>query len=153
MKKNLKIIATGEEWIGNGIRSFLGIIKDSIMSSNEYILMTIYIITNKKIIKYIKSALNRGVLVELFIYSQDLNNRFLESKELKELNKEYKYFNINVIRNKILHAKVMVIDYKKVILGSANLTFGGMVKNYELGFFIEDEIIAKKIITILKRLI
>jgi len=38
-----------------------------------------------------------------------------------------------------LHAKIIVADRKKAIVGSANLSWGGMYSNYEIGLLIEGE--------------
>ena len=38
-----------------------------------------------------------------------------------------------------LHAKVMVADREKMIIGSANLSAGGQKNNYEMGVLIEGE--------------
>jgi len=49
-----------------------------------------------------------------------------------------------MIENDILHAKVLVADGYEVLVGSANPTFGGMVKNYEIGLLVDDVAIAQK---------
>ena len=40
-------------------------------------------------------------------------------------------------REKTLHAKVVVIDREKAVLGSANFSWGGMSGNYEIGVLLE----------------
>ncbi|MHA1249844.1 MAG: phospholipase D family protein [Candidatus Helarchaeota archaeon] len=149
----IKIIATGEEWIGYGIRSFSEIIKELIKKAENKIYMTIYIITDLNIINHIKYALNKGISIDIFIYSHPFNVSAPIIKELTKLRKEYNYLQIHKIENRVLHAKVMIIDGKKVLLGSANITYGGLVKNYELGILINNENIASKIITLLRKLI
>ncbi|MBU0756659.1 MAG: phospholipase D family protein, partial [Nanoarchaeota archaeon] len=64
----------------------------------------------------------------------------------------YDYLKIYRIKNEVLHAKVLVADGETTLVGSANPTFGGMVRNYELGFLVEDQKISHKILTILGRL-
>lgn len=42
--------------------------------------------------------------------------------------------------NERVHAKFMIVDWKKILFGSQNLTrFGGLTGNYELGAAIEDK--------------
>ena len=36
-----------------------------------------------------------------------------------------------------LHAKVIVVDRKGAVIGSANFSWGGMVANYEVGVLID----------------
>jgi len=38
-----------------------------------------------------------------------------------------------------LHAKILLTDRTKGIVGSANLSWGGMIANYEIGLLIEGE--------------
>jgi cardiolipin synthase len=70
--------------------------------------------------------------------------------ELKDLEKKYPYFKIKIIKGAVLHAKIIVSDRKKVLMGSANLTYSGMLKNYEVGLEIENTEISQKIIEMLR---
>lgn len=38
-----------------------------------------------------------------------------------------------------LHAKVLVSDRKKALVGSANFSWGGMIANYEIGIMLEGD--------------
>ena len=69
-----------------------------------------------------------------------------------KLSKEYRYLRIHTISDEVLHAKVLIVDGDRVLAGSANPTFGGMVKNYEPGFLVKDGRIAQKVLTLLRRL-
>ncbi len=58
----------------------------------------------------------------------------------------------NIIRNNgtvksfpRLHSKIYLFDDCKAIISSANLTYGGLIKNYEYGIYLEDENILQKI--------
>lgn len=42
----------------------------------------------------------------------------------------------------LLHAKVLVVDRKTAVLGSANFSKGGLTNHYEIGLLIENEDIA-----------
>ena len=115
------------------------------------ILVTIYILSDKAIINSIKNALKKKILVEIFIYLSDKSQNKKISKEFYKLGEQYKNLKIHEVNEKLLHAKVLVVDYKYVLIGSANLTFGGMVKNYELGVLIDDEEIARKVMHLVKK--
>ncbi len=54
--------------------------------------------------------------------------------------------------DEVVHAKVIVVDERKVLIGSANPTFSGFFTNYELGLVIESVEIAQKITLLLRRL-
>ncbi len=54
--------------------------------------------------------------------------------------KDQKCFESNggkIFQNQMLHAKVIVADRKKAVLGSANFSWGGMSAHYEIGVLLE----------------
>jgi phosphatidylserine/phosphatidylglycerophosphate/cardiolipin synthase-like enzyme len=54
----------------------------------------------------------------------------------------------NLLQKKILHAKVIVVDREKAVVGSANFSYGGMASHYEVGVYVdgdEAETLAKMI--------
>jgi len=146
------IVATGERWVGYGIRSFSSVTKELMDSAKKELLMTVYVLTDTNTVSNIRGALERGVSVEIFIYSPDSFQKNQAVDEILRLEEEYDYLRIHRIEDKILHAKVLITDNRKILTGSANLTFGGMVRNYELGFLVEDAKIAQKAIRLLRRL-
>ncbi|MEM3186503.1 MAG: phospholipase D-like domain-containing protein [Conexivisphaerales archaeon] len=44
---------------------------------------------------------------------------------------------------KQLHAKIIVSDRTKALVGSANFSWGGMYSNYEIGLLIEGQVACK----------
>ena len=52
-----------------------------------------------------------------------------------------------------LHAKLIVVDREKALIGSSNLSWNGEVANYELAILIEDNNEANKIASTADRLI
>lgn len=153
MVNKVLAVATGEKWVGYGIRSFSSIIAEIMNCAEKELVMTVYVISDRDTVKNIKSALERGISVEIFVYLPDPAHRTGAIDEIFRLKDEYSYLTVHTIQDKILHAKVLVADGRKVLAGSANPTFGGMVKNYELGLLVEDSRIAQKILTMLRRLI
>lgn len=152
MKENIQVISSGEKWIGYGIRSFSQVIQETIIQAQKEIIMTIYIISDLYIVEKIKNALEKGIHIEILIYLPDSHFRTVATDRIFELESGYDYLRIHRIKSKILHAKVLVADGHKIVCGSANPTFGGMVKNYELGFVVDDGSIAQEILLLLRRL-
>ncbi|HXG23887.1 MAG TPA: phospholipase D-like domain-containing protein [Chthonomonadales bacterium] len=52
----------------------------------------------------------------------------------------------------LLHAKVIVIDRRQAIVGSANLTAGGLGKNHEIAVLVEGEV-AWEIASLIDRMV
>ena len=145
-------VATGEKWIGYGVRSFQSIIHELISKASNELVMTVYVITSMDIVDDLRNALERGVGVEIYLYSeekQEENDAVLSILKLKD---EFDYLKLYRIKEEMLHAKVLATDGYKVLSGSANFTFSGMFKNYELGFLVNDSTIAMQILTLIKRL-
>jgi cardiolipin synthase len=145
-------VATGEKWIGSGVRSFQSIIHELILEASNELVMTVYVLTNMNIVDDLRKALERGVVIEIYLYSEEIYEKNDALKAISGLDSEYNYLEIHRINEDVLHAKVLVVDGAKVLSGSANFTFNGMIKNYELGFLVNDSGIAMRILTLIKRL-
>ena len=148
----ITIVSTGEKWVGYGFRSFSSVIEEMMSVAEKEIVMTAYVISDMKVVDSVKNALERGISVEIFIYLPDSSQRTSAVNEIFKLSKEYRYLKIHTISDEVLHAKVLIVDGDRVLAGSANPTFGGMVKNYEPGFLVKDGRIAQKVLTLLRRL-
>lgn len=146
------LVATGEKWIGYGTRSFSSVISELMKNAKIELVMTIYVISDMNVIELIKSSLDRGIRVEIFIYLPDPRVDNLATQELDLMEKKYNYLKIHAIRTNVLHAKILVVDGKKVLIGSANPTYGGMVSNYEMGLLVEDGRTASNVLGLLRRL-
>jgi len=153
MEGDISIIASGEKWIGYGVRSFSSVIGEILRDAKERLVMTIYVLTDMNVVDGIKKALERGVSVEIFMYCPDTSPHHNEAVDsIMQMSSVYEYLKIHRVENNILHAKVLLSDGRVALVGSANPTFGGMVKNYELGFLVESQKIAHKLITVMRRL-
>lgn len=152
MSSNAEIVATGDKWIGYGITPTEHAIKEMINKSKKFLLITVFIISESKVLKNIEKALNRGVNVEIFIHNDKEFSRSIQS-DLIELQEKYSHINVFIAPNEFMHAKVLISDKKKVLIGSANLTRSGLSKNYELGILLDNPKIAYKLEKIIKRLI
>lgn len=45
-----------------------------------------------------------------------------------------------------LHSKIYLFDDKKAIITSGNLTYGGLIKNYEYGLYIDDQTVVQNVV-------
>ncbi len=152
MSLNTEIVATGDKWIGYEVTPTEDVIKELIDKSNKFLLLTVFIITESMVLKNIEKALKRGVNVEIFIHN---DKEFFKSiqPDLLKFQEKYPHIKVFLAPNEFLHAKVLISDKKKVLIGSANLTKAGLSKNYELGILLDDSNIAYKLESIIKRLI
>jgi cardiolipin synthase len=148
---DIQLVASGEKWTGYGIRSFSSAVENLLDSSIDELVMTVWIITDSMITENLIRALDRGVSVNVFINDSPDQKTEMREKVIR-LGEEYGHLGVHLIKDERLHAKVLVADTRWVLVGSANVTFTGMVKNYEMGVMFEDGDIAGEIVRLLWRL-
>lgn len=152
MHSDIQIVATGNKWIGYGIKPTSDAIKELIDHSHKSLLLTIFILTDNEILEQIVNALNRGVKVEIFIHNdRDFAKSIMDN--IVDLQKRYPHIKVFIVSEDFMHAKVLISDKENVLIGSANLTRSGLSKNYELGISLKDRKIAYDLETIIKRLV
>lgn len=152
MEANVVPVASGDAWIGSGVRSFQSVISELIADAKKELLLTVYVLTNTKIVDEISGALDRGVGVTVYLY--DDGNDMTKTKAVRMISalcEEYPYLSVRRVKNRVLHAKIIVADGRKVLAGSANLTNTAMVSNYELGFLVDNPTIAGNIIELIRK--
>jgi len=140
---NVKILATGLELIGKGIRGIEPVIEEIIRQANSEIHLMAYLVTPSamKILRLLDEAAERGVKIRMVINNLGSQDATIVSA-LKSMSKKHPHvriFNFNDPRGRQLHAKVIVVDRKKAVVGSANLSWGGMYSNYEIGLLVDGE--------------
>lgn len=150
MLNDLEVVATGEKWIGNEVRSISSVIREIIDLTENYLLLTIYILSDVKLLKYIEKALEKGVYVDLYVYNPE-KRIYGVTNELNTLESKYRRLKIFKIYNAVFHAKVLVSDGKRALIGSANLTRSAMLTNYEMGIMIKNPEIAFEIERVVRR--
>ncbi|ANW98776.1 hypothetical protein CSTERTH_06920 [Thermoclostridium stercorarium subsp. thermolacticum DSM 2910] len=147
----IEILVTGENFLGRGIRSLGTVISELIVSAADEIHIVAYLITSTAFIDLLSQAAGRGVKVYML-----LNNLLEQPHAVREklltAAKEYDHFTIKEFcktNRGVLHAKAIVVDRARAIVGSANFTHAGMTEgNYEIAVLVtgrEAAIIAKLI--------
>jgi len=149
---NVSLVATGDRWVGRGVRSSSAVIQELLDNAERHVAMTAYVINNWEILKAINKALDRGITIEIFIYGKDKTMLNDAVQRIKDMDKRYDYLHLVMVEDEVLHAKVVVADERSTLIGSANLTYGGMVTNHELGFLVEDVSVAQRAIDLMRRL-
>lgn len=147
MNNEIEIIASGEKWLGSGVRSTFSTLKNLIESSRESLLMTVYILKDYSVIELIENALERGVVVDIFASRDDKSL----NQKIAHIQNDYSDIHVH-LTDETLHSKVLISDNKRIILGSANLTHSGLYRNYELGIYIENDEIAYELERLIRRL-
>lgn len=137
----IRVLVSGLNWMGSGVGSIESAIERLLAEARNEILLTAYSIGNAdRIFELLESALARGVRVRMLV------NRLSEQHEsvqrrLERLRQKYPYFVLLPFEpgeeRGDLHAKVLVVDRQRALVGSSNLSYNGMVLNHELAVLIE----------------
>jgi len=136
-----EILVTGLDLIDLGIRGLEPVIEEIIRKAEKEVHMMTYLFTAGAlhILDLIENTAERGINIVIVVN----NLQFQEGKVVSRLRHislrfpHAKIYDFIDPEKRQLHAKVVVVDRKKAVVGSANLSWGGMYSNYEIGLFIE----------------
>lgn len=137
---SIKMLGTGPEFMKAGLSGTGPAIEDLISGASHEIHILAYVMSFRagKILELLGGALERGVSVRIVINDLDRQHPAIVGK-LRTMQKQHAHMKVTDFRppKGDLHAKVIVADRKKTVIGSANFSFGGMTNNYEIGVLIE----------------
>lgn len=134
---------TGPELVREGLRSIEPVMQEIIIHAQSEIQLVAYVFTPQaeQILDLIRQAAERGVSVTIVVNNFRSQNEKIRS-EIISLQQKYSRTKIVDFRDKSgrqLHAKVLVVDRKSAVIGSANFSWGGMVTNFEIGVLLIGE--------------
>lgn len=137
---SIKILATGSDFLKEGIRGTGPVVEKIMDEAKKEIQIMAYVISKHadNFLVLIEKALERGIKITLVINKLgEQDNDVIE--KLYSWKKKFSYFKFVDFdrKGKTLHAKVVVVDREKAVIGSANFSWGGMSSNYEIGILIE----------------
>jgi cardiolipin synthase len=140
-KNNIKVVVTGTEWMGSGVGSIETVMSELFKKAKNEIFISVYSIgtSSDLVFEWIEKALSRGVKIKMII--NRLNEQPGQIKEqLKTLLLTFPHFELfefNSSDGVDLHAKVIVVDHNKALVGSSNLSRRGLISNFEMGLLVE----------------
>jgi len=140
-KTTVNIVVTGTEWLGGGVGSIETALEKLFRDACDEISISAYAISSGAdiIFEWIETALNRGVRVKLLVNRLEGQPPDVVARIIKLVN-NYPHMHLYLfLAQEIsdLHAKIIVIDRKKALVGSSNLSQRGLMTNYEMGLVIE----------------
>ena len=144
------IIATGTEFVNKGLRRTQPVIQDMIKNANKSIHILNYSFgpDAEGLWDMLDDILGKGKHVTIVVNDLSrLDDDNPHEKKVKDrlygLNNQFGKRNFVLADFKkpdgYMHAKVIVADRNKMIIGSANLSKGGLKNHYEMGVLIEGE--------------
>ena len=119
--KNIQIYFSPNKYVINTV------ILPEIEKAQEYIYLSMFLITNNKIVQSLIDAHNRGVEIKLIIDAHHALQAYSKHEQLRQAGIKVKVENW---AGK-MHAKTVIIDDKTIISGSANWTYSAFKYNDE----------------------
>lgn len=139
----IQILATGPEFLKEGIRGTGPVIEEMIKNSEKEIQIMAYVISlhASKFLDLLDDALKREVSITIILNKLGEQDEKIKTK-IKKMKRQYvklKVIDFTDTDGGDLHAKVIVVDRKKAVIGSANFSWHGMSHNYEIGVQLEGD--------------
>lgn len=108
-----------------------------IREAKETIDIEVYSFTSEEIAKELIEAKKRGVKIRVILEPRLEDNRKFKIKQiLEDSGIEVRWASLEY---KLTHSKFIIIDRKKILIGSINLSFSALEKNREAAVVVESE--------------
>lgn len=131
------VAVTGTAWMGGGVGSVQSAIEELLDRADNEIQIAVYEMTAgaEDFINRLRTCLARGVRTTMIVNRYG-DKPFVIKQRLQDLAKRFPHFEVFDFRpetsSEDLHAKILVVDRRQALVGSANLTWRGLVGNHEL---------------------
>lgn len=137
------IAVTGTAWIGGGVGSVEDLMLNLLKEAEREVVLTAYSITagSSRVMDGIEQAVATGVRTRIIVDRFDEQEPTARQR-LQRLASQFPAL-LTILDfaggsgSSHLHAKALVVDRRKAVIGSANLTFHGMMTSHELAVVIE----------------
>jgi cardiolipin synthase len=143
---NIEVIVTGNRLVGGGFRSIIATFEELVREAKREIQIAAYSLGGgiESFLQLLDEAASRGIRITLIINRLENQPQGILQK-LREMELMYPHVQVIGFTDPLggdLHSKVAVFDRRKAIVGSANLTWRGMVENHEVAVLLEGEIVS-----------
>ena len=154
-----RVVVTGREWVGGSLGGAETAVLDLISGAEREVLVTVYSFGSSvdPMLDALERRLSSGVRVGLVVNELPGQPASVINR-LTGFRTRYPHLRMKSFpggAGDALHAKVVIADRRRALIGSANLSRGGFVGNHEMGVVIEGLVIetaAARIEDLLNRL-
>lgn len=138
----MKVVASGLEWMGSGVGSIQNAIQGALDQSRISVTVVAYALTDHapQFLDSIEDCLKRGIRVE-FLVNKFEGQQQRTKKKIQSFAATYVGFSAFTFvdpNGGDLHSKLVIVDGELAVVGSANLSWNGLVKNHELAILVDD---------------
>lgn len=145
---DIRVVVSGSSWMGGGFGSIESAIHDMFARAGDEVVVVSYAVSGAAGVLFQQMAdlLQRGIKVKMLINRYDNQHEGVR-KELEMLRQQFPktmliFSFIPQHEEADLHAKIIIVDRKFALVGSANLSMRGLMNNHELGLLLEGAAVA-----------
>jgi len=142
---NIWIVTSGELLKTPGVRSFNSAIMEIMNRTEKKFLMAVYVLRSEpaEFWNNLKKMSEDGVDIKIILDGSVRQDPGAVSL-MNEMSEKSSNFRWRIFRSDsgALHAKLIVSDSYRAIIGSANITLPGLFSNHEIGVLLEDRELA-----------
>jgi len=137
----VRVLVTGTAWLGGGTGAIESELNHLFREARQEVMLSAYAIGSSLdlLFDWLEGALARGVDVKLVVNGLQAQPADVGSR-LRGLADAYPHMHLYDFvpgTDADLHAKVVVADRKKALVGSSNLSRRGLLTNHELAVLVE----------------
>lgn len=135
----MTIVVTGTGWIGGGAGSIASALDEILTDARTEIHVSAFSFTSRadRPLAGIAEALDRGIEVRMVIDHLGNQTPSVQAR-LRRLARAHRHMYLyDYIGAGELHAKVVVADRRRALIGSSNLSQRGLMSNHELGVVVD----------------
>lgn len=137
-----QVLVTGRHLAGSGLRAIGPVLQDLVQSAQNELHLIAYLVTDSAapLVDLLESALDKGVKITLILNDFEGNSAEIKDRlrSLARSHRHARFVTYSEDESGPLHAKVLVADRNKAVVGSANLSWGGLVTNNEIALLVQD---------------
>jgi phosphatidylserine/phosphatidylglycerophosphate/cardiolipin synthase-like enzyme len=138
-----QVLVTGKYFSGLGLRAIGPVLQELVLSAQVELHLMSYLLTEPAapLVDLLESVLEKGVRVTAVLNAFEGNSRSLLGR-LQTLAEKHTHARVLVYSDEQsgpLHAKALVADRRRAVVGSANLSWGGLVTNNEVALLVDDD--------------
>lgn len=137
----MNVAVTGGAWMGSGVGSIESALTALFREAEEEVTLTAYAISDSADLLFdmLDAALARGIQVKLIVnrLSGQPARAVGQLRALAQIYPHLHLYDFTLKEGEDLHAKVIVADRRRAMVGSSNLSRRGLIANHELAVLIE----------------
>ena len=144
----IRSVVSGSAWMGSGFRSIESALHDLFILADDEVVVIAYAISGaaQTLFQQFEKLLEHGIRIRMLINRYEQQHESVKI-QLKNLHQRFPtllqlFSFVPHDEDADLHAKIILIDRKYALVGSANLSLRGLMDNHEFALVVEGPSVA-----------